>query len=141
MSARPFNEKDLITNINGDPLYLGSLVSTGAAVNNSTTATPFFSPGLGGAVANGTLAGKTLLMQTTAAGLVQTSKFANMTINGVPGQTIIALQSVVPPLAGTAPGVALTSGERVVIIMAPEDGWLQWLPLSGSANLHVWELR
>lgn len=148
MSARPPNEKDLITQTNGDPIFLGMLVSTGAAVNNATTANPFNAAGRGpaGSVASplnmdGTLAGKTLLLQTTAAGLIKTSDNANMLVNAVPGQKIIALQSVVPPLAGTEPGVALTSGERVELIMMPLNGWLQWLPLSGSANCLVWELR
>lgn len=147
MSARPFNEKDLITVTNGDPLYLGMLVSTGAAVNNATTATPFMQTALqadatkGPLNLTGTLAGKTLLLQATAAGLIKTSSFSSMTVNAVPGQTIIALQSVVPPLAGTVPGVALASGERVELIMMPLHGWLQWLPVSGSANCLVWELR
>ncbi len=147
--GRPPNEKDLITNINGSPrVWLGALVSTGTAVNNATTATPFYttplsstgSPATGPANFTNTLAGKTLLLQTTAAGLIFPSFSPNMPPNAVPNQFIIALQSVLPPLPGTCPGVALTSGERVVIIMSPVDGWLQWLPLTGSANCLVWEL-
>lgn len=126
MSARPFNEKDLITATNGDPLFLGVLVSTGAAVDNSTTATPF-----------STLAGKTLLLQTTAAGSIRTSA-APLSASGT---TILALQSVVPPVVGTEPGPVLISGERVELIMLPLNGWLQWLPTSGAGNLFVWELR
>lgn len=150
MSPRPFNEKDLITNINGSPVYLGMLVSTGSAVNNATTTTAFNSPPLGPSASDSgpinytnTLAGKTLLLQTSAAGLILPSSFANMVIGATPGgvQPIIALQAVVPPAAGTVPGVALTSGERVVIIMGPSNGWLQWLPVSGSANCLVWELQ
>lgn len=148
MSVRPVNEKDLITKTNGDPVFLGMLVSTGAAVNNVTTATPFNAAGRGPNGADGfpvnldgTLAGKTLLLQTTAAGLIKTSNNPNMTVGSVSGQNIIALQSVVPPLAGTEPGVALASGERVELIMMPLNGWLQWLPVSGSANCLVWELR
>lgn len=145
MSARPFNEKDLLTWLNGDPLYLGTLVSTGAAVNNATTATPFANsplqadPTKGPLNLTGTLAGKVLLLQTTAAGLIKTSNSASMAITT--DSAIIALQSVVPALAGTAPGVALTSGERVILIQMPLNGWLQWLPVSGSANCLVWELR
>lgn len=145
MSARPYNEKDIITDINGDPLFLGALVSTGAAVNNATTATPFFftpkqalaNPSTGPINLDGTLAGMTLLLQTTAAGLIKTSTSASMTGPNL----IIAQQTVLPPVAGTAPGVALASGERVLLIMMPTRGWLQWLPLSGSASLLVWELR
>lgn len=147
MSARPFNEKDLITATNGDPIFLGALVSTGAAVNNLTTATPFNQTAAQGDVTkgalnmNGTLAGKTLLLQTSAAGLIMTASNPSMVINGVPGANVIAQQTVLPPVAGTAPGVSLASGERVELIMMPLDGWLQWLPVSGSANCLVWELR
>ncbi len=147
MAARPPNEKDILTQTNGDPLYLGTLVSTGAAVNNATTSIPFMQTPLQGDASRGalnltgTLAGKTLLLQTTAAGLIKSSTWANMVVNGVPGQTIIALQSVLPPLPGTVPGVALAAGERVELIMLSTHGWLQWLPVSGSANCLVWELR
>lgn len=147
MAARPANEKDLITKTNGDPVFLGVLVSTGAAVNNATTATPFATTPLGPTATSnpanltGTLAGKTLLLQTTAAGLIKTSPVSSMTVNPGSGNTVIALQSVVPPLAGTEPGVALASGERVELIMMSLNGWLQWLPVSGSANCLVWELR
>lgn len=143
--ARPATDRDLIQVTNGDPLFLGMLVSTGAAVNNATTATPFNYVPLQGDVNRGvlnltnTLAGKTLLLQTTAAGLIKTSDSPLMAINST--SSIIALQSVVPPLVGTVPGVALTSGERVELIMMPFNGWLQWLPLTGSANCLVWELR
>ena len=146
MSARPFNEKDLITQTNGSPYFLGVLVSTGAAVNNATTAIPFNFAGRGpsGSVASplnldGTLAGKTLLLQTSAAGLILPSDSNSMAITAA--SKIIALQSVIPVLPGTNPGVALISGERVELIMMPYDGWLQWLPVSGSANCFVWELR
>lgn len=150
MAARPFNEKDLITQTNGDPIFLGALVSTGAAVNNSTTATPFATTPLGpppGSVASpqnltGTLAGKTLLIQPLAAGSIITSNSANMTINAVPGASpIIAQQTVLPPLAGTTPGVGLIANERVELIMMPLNGWIQWLPTSGPGNCLVFELR
>lgn len=148
MASRPFNEKDLLTNINGDPVYLGTIVSTGAVQNNASTVTPFSTPGLGGtanpntgpANLQGTLAGKTLLLQTTAAGSILSSNVASVVVNASPAP-VLALQSVVPPLAGTSPGPLLSSAERVVLIMAPLNGWLQWLPTSGAGNLHVWELR
>jgi len=145
MAARPFNEKDLITQTNGDPVYLGTLVSTGSPVNNATTATPFANsplqadPNKGPLNLSGTLAGKTLLLQTTAAGLIKTSDSSAMAITAT--SSIIAQQAVTPPVQGTAPGVALISGERVELIMMPLNGWLQWLPVSGSANCLVWELR
>ncbi len=138
--GRPPNINDLVMNTNGSPNYLGAIVSAGAATNNATTALPFNQVSLGAGTMNGTLAGKTLLLQTTAAGLIIASTSANMVINGVPGQNIIALQSVLPPALGTVPGVSLISGERVILVMLPTQGWLQWLPLSGSANLLVYEL-
>lgn len=145
--GRPPNERDLMLNVNGSPVYLGTLVSAGTAVNNATTATPFNQTPLGpqnvvGATANlqNTLAGKTLLLQTTAAGLIQTATNSSMVVNTA-APSLIALQTVQPPVVGTAPGVALTSGERVVVTMLPGEGWLQWLPVTGSANLLVWELR
>lgn len=147
---RQATERDVVQTLNGSALFLGALVSTGAAVNNLTTATPFNQTALGPVVSppnpaappnyTNTLAGKTLLLQTTAAGLIMASFSPNMTVGQVPGQNIIALQTVLPPLAGTAPGVALTSGERVIVTMMAFEGWLQWLPLT-SGNLLVWELR
>lgn len=147
--GRPPNEKDLFQQTNGSPLYLGIIVSTGAATNNATTATPFNQTPLGPAATSNTstnpanytntLAGKMLLVQTTAAGLILPSAASSMSITTT--SNIIALQSVVPPLVGTIPGVALISGERVIVTMMPTEGWLQWLPLSGSGNLLVWELR
>lgn len=146
--GRPPNEKDLLQFMNGSPVYLGTIVSAGAATNNATTATPFSHQALGASdsVASpanytNTLAGKTLLLQTSAAGLILPSAFANMIVNGVPGQSIVALQTVQPPLVGTVPAPALTSGERVIITMMSTEGWLQWLPVSGAGNLLVWELR
>ncbi len=146
MAPRPATEKDMWLKTNGSPLYLGSLVSTGAAVNNATTATKFRWEPLGpvDSVASpqnlaNTLAGKLLLLQTSAAGLILPSTSPAMVATAA--APLIALQSVVPPLTNTAPGVALTSGERVIVLMQTNEGWLQWLPVSGSANLLVWELR
>lgn len=146
MAARPFNEKDLITQVNGEPTFLGALVSTGGAVNNATTATPFSTPGLGptGSVdvpqnLAGTLAGKTLLIQTSASGLILPSQSPSMV--AAQGNNIIAQQTVLPPVQNTVPGVVLQTAERVVVIMGSNSGWLQWLPTSGSANCLVWELK
>lgn len=142
--GRPPNINDLVMGTNGDPVFLGVLVSTGVAVNNATTATPFsFAPlgpqGVVGATANlaGTLAGKTLLLQTSAAGQILTSGSALMTAPNV----TVAQQTTIPVAQGTAPGVLIQAAERVELIMLPTDGWLQWLPVTGSANLFVWELR
>lgn len=149
-NARPFNEKDLITATNGSPKYLGTIVSSGGVVNNATTATPFNSPGLGGVASpntgpaslQGTLAGKTLLLQPTAVGSILPATNPSVTINTPPTNLVLAQQAVTPPVSGTSPGPALNfAGERVVVIMMPDEGWLQWLPLSGAGNLHVFEMR
>lgn len=144
--GRPPSVNDLLLNINGDFVFLGVLVSTGAAVNNRTTATPFNDIPLGAAVdpvrgtfANmtNTLAGRTLVLQASVAGVFLTSPSPSISI---PTVTTVALQSVIPVAAGTAPGFHIgASPDARVITMKATSGWLQWLPLTGSANLFVWE--
>jgi hypothetical protein len=134
MAPRPPNERDQVLAINGTPAFLGILVSAGAVINNATTAVPFNDGAAAGRTT--TLAGKVLLLQPTAAGVFMPSSSA---LIGGAGFTL-ALQSVVPPLANTIPGVSLAAGERVVVTMGANQGWLQWLPLAGAANLFVWEL-
>jgi hypothetical protein len=150
MAARPPSQFNLLQGTNGSPVYLGTIVSTGAVQNNLTTGTPFASVPRGPTnqpVTSPpsdlalTLAGRVLLLQPSAAGVFLPSTNPNVAVNAVPGQLIVALQTVVPPLNGTAPGVSLAAAERVVVTMGPQEGWLQWLPLTGSANLLVWELR
>lgn len=150
--GRPPTEKDMWLQTNGSPIYLGSLVSTGTAVNNATTATPFLftpqgpfnpaTPGSSATPANfaGTLAGRLLLLQASASGLMQTATNASM-VSGQATPFLVAQQTVMPPAAGTAPGNIVASGSPVLVLMLPNEGWLQWLPVSGSANLHVWEMR
>lgn len=139
--GRPSSDKTTLQYLNGSPVFLGVLVSTGAAVNNSTTATPFNSSPLGTAVSGAsppinltnTLAGKMLLLQTTAAGLILPAGSATLTIVQQATSPVMS-----PPYSH--PGVALASGERAVILMLQGNGWLQWLPVTGSANCLVWEL-
>lgn len=135
--ARPSTSRDVAQFLNGAPVFLGALVSAGAAVNNLTTANPFNSAALGPSSIpgfpmnySGTLAGKMLLLQTTAAGLMLPS---------VSSAISIAAQTS-PPASNTQPGVLLGANERVIILMMPNMGWLQWLPSTGAANLFVWEL-
>lgn len=132
--GRPPTERDTIHFLNGAPTFLGALVSTGTAVTNASTATPFNSttPVTGQTMA-GTLAGKTLLVQASATGFVLTSSTA------APALTV-ATQATLPPAAGTAPGVQLAANTAQIIIMRQDQGWLQFIPSSGSANLLVWEL-
>lgn len=129
---------------NGDPGQpIGWLVSSGttAPVNNVTTATPFNTGTLqaDGVTYSlrGSLAGRMLLLQPTAAGVFMTSASAIM----VPNQNnVVALQSTLPPAAGRQPGVLLQANERVIVTMSSANGWLQWLGNAGAANLIVWEL-
>jgi len=124
--GRPPNERDIQLNCNGSPQYLGTLVSSGTRVNNSTTTKPFNATPLGPGNFIGTLAGKTLLLQPTATGLLLPADTAALTVEQQSGTT--------------APGVSVAAGERVIVIMLPTQGFLQWLPVTGSANLLVWEL-
>lgn len=150
MAPRPPSEFNLVQSFNGSVTFLGVIVSTGAVQNNASTAQAFSTTPLGpiGSDASpqnlaGTLAGKVLLLQASAAGFILPSAFSNLAVNGVPGgvQKIAALQATIPVATGTAPGVALAAGERVVVTMGTGEGWLQWLPLSGAANLFVWEQK
>lgn len=144
--TRPLKEADWFLATNGSPQFLGILTSSGTtvAVNNATTATKFYfqpsntlNPSNPNVPANyaGTLAGRVLLLQPTAAGLVLPS-----TSPALGSVQTVALQSVVPPVANTAPGVLLQASERVIVTMQPTEGWLQWLSNTGSASLLVWEL-
>jgi hypothetical protein len=118
--------------LNGCPVYLGKLVSTGTAVNNLTTATPFLATPLqasasstGGQNMLGTLAGKMLLIQATAGGFILPSNSNAVTITNQ---------------AGANPGVQLFANTGQIVLMNSMYGWMQWLPSSGSANLLIWEL-
>lgn len=130
--GRPATDRDIALTLNGKMTYLGVLVSTGAAVNNATTATPFNFEDSATVV---TLKGKLLLLQPTAAGHVLTSTSASF----VPPLLTVAVFTV--PVAGnTSPGVKLQAEERAEFYMSPTEGFLQFIPTSGSANCFVWEL-
>lgn len=134
--GRPPNINDLTQNLNGSPQFLGVIASVSAAVtNNGTTATKFnYIPADAGDAASGrlpglggTLAGRVLLVQPTAAGVM---------LGGTAvGDLTMTQQS------GAKPGVLLASGEKAIITMLPTEGWLQWATVSGNGNLIVWELR
>lgn len=131
-TSRPPTERDTIHYLNGVPIELGVLVSSGAtvAVNNATTANPF-NAAVVGAGMQGTLAGKTLLIQASSAGFVA--------VGTTPAITI-ANQTTVPAAFGTTHGVAMVAGEKSIILMRPDVGWIQWIPSGGAGNLFVWEL-
>lgn len=129
--GRQPTSRDVLHVLSGNPVFLGALVSTGAAVSNLTTATPFSTGMPGAAQPNflNTLSGKTLLIQPTGAGFFLPSLLTTLSI---------AAQTF-PIAQNTMPGVAISEGERVVIEMLPGSICLQWLPFV-SANLLVWEL-
>lgn len=131
--GRPPTSRDVEIVLNGRTRFLGVIVSAGTAVNNATTATPFCWQDSATMV---TLKGKTLLVQPTAAGHILTSETASMLSPAV----VVTTLASATPAAGTEPGVKLQAEERVPFLMSPTDGWLQFIPTSGSANLFVWEL-
>ena len=132
-TSRPPTERDTIHYLNGVPTELGVLVSSGVtvAVNNATTALPFNAAVTCPGTMQGTLAGKTLLLQPTSAGFIAV---------GLTPALTIANQSVVPAAFGTVHGVALAAGEKAIILMRPDVGWIQWIPSGGAGNCFVWEL-
>lgn len=140
--ARPPTERDVLHLLNGNPVYLGCIASTGTVQDNNNTANPFANAPqqqlVPGQVTNlqGTLAGRMLLIQADAAGSILPESQALGTV-GV--QTLVVQSSTV--VAGTtACGPLLATNERVIILMQPTFGWLQWIPSSGSGNCYVWEL-
>lgn len=125
------NSQNLL--LNGCPVFLGQIVSSaGAAVNNLTTAAPFNATPLqptasstGGVNMTGSLAGKVLLVQSTAAGFLLPSTSGAVTVTNQ---------------SGALPGVSIQSGVTQILVMRQDMGWLQWLPVAGVGNLLVWEL-
>ena len=145
--GRPPNARDVELTANGRVTFLGVIVSAGTAVDNATTANPFAQTPLGPIDATGTatptrnltntLAGRFLLVEATAAGHVLA---AALPLNNVPSPPIVTTLASATPAVGTSPGPTLQANERVPFIMGAQDGWLQFIPTSGSANLFVWEL-
>lgn len=166
---RPQAEKTLLTQLNGAPMFppmpgvpqgspipgnptvttqtmlgvqpaSGILTSTGVAVNNLTTATPF---GVTTLQADGltrpllgSLAGRVFLVHAIAAGFLMPSE--SPLVND-PRYWTVATTATVPPAANTFPGVPLNAGDVRELVMLPTQGWLQWISSSGTASLVVWE--
>jgi hypothetical protein len=152
--GRPPNERDLILLLNGSPQISaanggarGILTSSGSAVNNVTTATPFntglqpdgsYSPSVKNGTASASLAGRVLAVHATAAGFFAPASWATMGNPNVGPD--VATTATIPPAAGTFPGVPIAAGEIKLVIMLPGEGWLQFISSSGTASLVVWEL-
>ena len=130
--ARPPNERDAVIQINGQPNFLGVLTSTGTGVNNLTTAVSFNTlstiPGVG---FRGSLAGKTLLLQPTANGLILPGE--SSTVN-------IVQQATVPNPPAAVPGLLVTAGERVELTLGPSTPFLQFVTVTGTGSLLVFEM-
>lgn len=130
--GRPPNERDTIHFLNGVQTYLGVLTSgTGAAVSNVTTAVPFLFAPKSPQLLENTLAGRTLLIQPTAACFIITS--------ATPTPLVVATQTTIPPAVGTVPGVAFAAGEKGIILMRPDVGWIQAVG-AAAFSVFVWEL-
>jgi hypothetical protein len=153
--GRPPNVQDTVTQLNGCPMFpvstpdaplgtnpaSGILTSTGAAVNNVTTATPFATgtPNADGVTRTllGSMAGRVYLVHAVAAGFLMPSSSA--LVNDMRAPTV-AGTGTIPPLAGSFPGVPLQAGDVRELIMLQTTGWLQWISATGTASLVVWEL-
>jgi len=166
--GRPSNERDLTTLLNGAPMFpsfpgltqgslvpgtpnqfkylpgqapeTGILTSTGTAVNNISTATPFAKGNLNGDGTyslQGSMAGRVYLLQAIAAGFLMASDSPKV---GEVTYWTVATQATVPPAANTFPGVPLNAGDVRIIIMGQTTGWLQWISSSGTASLVCTEL-
>ena len=132
--SRPFTERDTLHMLNGCPVYLGVLQSSSSssAVNNNNTATPFWN----GSTPPTTLAGKTLLIQPDANGCL-------LPLNVTTGALANAAQAVqTQSTSNVNPGLLVTNGTSLTLIMLPTAGFLSWVSAgAGAANLYVWELR
>jgi len=135
--GRAPNERDTVFGLNGTPAYLGAIVSAGTAMTNANCPTPFNATvPLAGQGMGATLAGRTLLIQSTVSGFVLGSATAT---NPIP---LVATQTTIPPAVGTAPGVLLSANVPAIIIMRQDRGWLQYIPTGAAAGtLMVWELE
>jgi hypothetical protein len=168
--ARPAAEKTLLTQLNGAPMFppfpglgqgqlvpgnpsatmqtllgvqpaSGVLTSTGAAVNNLTTATPFaVTPVAADGFTRpliGSMAGRVYLVHAIAAGFLMPSE--SPLVNDGRYWTV-ASTATVPPVVNTFPGVPMNAGDVRELVMLSTQGWLQWISASGTASLVCWEL-
>lgn len=118
--SRGLSVAQIMEQLNGSPQYLGTIQSTGSNVisNLSSLIQP----------------GDRLLVQPNAAGYV-----------------LAADSSSSPTVTNSSTtGVRLAANERFCITLATnqtpnkinteDEGWLQWISSSGTANLKVWRL-
>lgn len=135
--GRPPNEKDILQFISGAPVFLGKLTSTAAApVNNGTTAIPFnVKSQLANVGFQGSLAGKVLLLQSAAGGLI----LPNPATGSTP-TPIVVQQATAPNPPVAVPGILLGANERVEITMPQNYAYLDFVAVTGNAELLVYEM-
>jgi hypothetical protein len=162
----PLNEKDLLSASMGGPMFplfpgsvfgglipgtnntfnynitnvaspaSGILTSTGTAVNNITTATPFAqgtlqNDGFTRTLQN-TMAGRAYWLNAVAAGTLMVSDSPLINDNRY---WTVALNTTVPPAAFTFPGIPMNAGDVRQVKMPSTCGWLQWISTTGTASL------
>ena len=136
--GRPQNLQLLTSALNGTWVFLGKIITAGAATNNATTAAPFNyvprDPGdpVTGAPVNleDTLAGKVLICQAVTNGVrvLRGKSVADMLVNPV---TVAS---------GVNPGLLFGVGERAQFAMGQDEGWLQIITEgAAAATFLVWE--
>jgi hypothetical protein len=166
--GRPPNERDLMLLLNGAPMFptfpglqfaqlipgtntqftyqlgqapaTGVLTSTGAAVNNISTATAFATGALDqntNRTLMGSMAGRVYLVNAVAAGSLMPS---DSPLVNDPRYWTVALNTTIPPVTNTFPGVPLSAGDVRILVMGPTTGWLQWISATGTASLVCTEL-
>lgn len=118
----------------------GILTSTGTAVNNITTATPFAAGGptpSGPFALPGSMAGRAFYVQATAAGFLMPS---DSPLVGNALYWTVATNVTIPPTAGTFPGIQMQANDVRELIMGQTTGWLQWISTTGTASLICTEI-
>lgn len=141
--SRPPTERDTLHMLDGSPVQLGCLASTGTVVDNDGTANPFATATPAALLTDAdqmrlTLAGRVLMFQSDADGYLLPSDYALASGNAKLQTLVVQGPTVVP--GATACGPLVSAKERVLIIMRSDEGWVQWLPVTGSGNCYVWEL-
>lgn len=116
----PLTDSGLSQALYGDPVLLGTIVSAGSSTTNGSTAVPFNNTGDN--ADGGGLRGKTLLIQSDVAIYVKQVTTSASTVT-------------------SANGVKISADQLFYISMRREKGFLAIIPVSGSANVKVFEMN
>jgi hypothetical protein len=101
----------------GNPVHLGTVIAT-TTKNNTDTAVPFNSTG-------DALKGKMLLLQSDAAFYVRAGTVSTITVTTG---------------TSTTAGVKVEAGEKYILSMGREQGWIACVSASGTATVQVFEM-